>query len=72
MPDLNWRVNYHLWAAGGGVVPTSRWLHAESAEDAIAKVTAFHRAERRCSTAYMNNAVASPVTDANRYVRASR
>lgn len=51
-----WRVHFHLWAAGGGLLEHWIELRADCAEDAIAKARLSH-----ASTGYFVEATAEKV-----------
>jgi hypothetical protein len=57
-----WRVHYHLWAAGGRLIPTSRTVAATSEADALERASATQRLEDhrrgRANCGHFNNATA--------------
>jgi hypothetical protein len=62
-----WRVSFHLWAAGGGLIPTSGCVVARSPEQAIEKAQAASdqrdRKLGRAKCGYFKDATAEPTAE---------
>lgn len=62
-----WRVDYHLWAAGGGLIPTCSKVPARTAEQAIWKAKAARKRRDheagRANCGSFTDATAEPVED---------